>query len=220
MVVRRVEHLESIREDIFVCAPTWVDCGEACSLTRAPPSLEAPNTPVTDSRSRQHTLQATMAEPDARMTSSPDLTDDASTPQDQLTSSSILSPPDSQHRSHTTTTTTTMPHLTSSANANANGKRPLTSLSNDIVDLTSEAESAMAELTAGTMGGKQQQQPHFPPKTHQPSGYTWTRHEDEPGWAWGNKKAVDERGRAWEGMAHRELMVRSECCPYPHEEVR
>jgi hypothetical protein len=142
---------------------------------------------------------------DSRMASSPELTDteDVETPLDQITSSSILSPPDSQHRSSsgTAAANSSMPTLTGS---NANGKRPLTNISNGddtstIIDVTSDAAAAS--------GAKQAQ---FPPRTHQGSGYTWTRSEDEPGFAWLNKKAVDERNRAWEGMVSKDAMVRSE----------
>jgi hypothetical protein len=47
-----------------------------------------------------------------------------------------------------------------------------------------------------------------PTQTHASSGYRWTRAEDEPGYAWTNKKAFDEMGRAWEGLAHRDVVVK------------
>ncbi|KAK1075030.1 hypothetical protein LTR48_009283, partial [Friedmanniomyces endolithicus] len=49
--------------------------------------------------------------------------------------------------------------------------------------------------------------PDFAPKIHQQSGYTWEKLEDEPGYAWLNKKAQDERQRAWEGMVHKDCVV-------------
>lgn len=104
-------------------------------------------------------------------------------------SSSIadLSPPDSQHRS--------------SKMANANGKRPLTDISNGPDD-----DDAMA----GKGEGQQKQRQEFPTKTHAASGYTWNSAEGEPGWAWGNKKAVDEANRAFDSLLHRDSMVRGE----------
>lgn len=48
-----------------------------------------------------------------------------------------------------------------------------------------------------------------PPKTHTPSGYTWTRAEDEPGYSWLNKKALDEASRAWDNMSHKDHMIKS-----------
>lgn len=50
-----------------------------------------------------------------------------------------------------------------------------------------------------------------PSKTHQVSGYSWIRAEDEPGYQWSNKKAQDEYTRAWETLQHKDAMVKSEC---------
>lgn len=115
---------------------------------------------------------------DSRM-SSPDDSDenDISTPQAQITNTSILSPPDSQHRE-----TRTMPASASGSSiANSNGKRPIQTISNGNDD--------MDELAAMANGKARQD---LPVKTHQSSGYQWQRAEDEPGYAWLNKKAVDE----------------------------
>lgn len=49
-----------------------------------------------------------------------------------------------------------------------------------------------------------------PAKTHQQGGYSWSRAEDEPGYSWTNKKAQDEYTRAWEGLQHKDSMVKSE----------
>lgn len=46
-------------------------------------------------------------------------------------------------------------------------------------------------------------------KTH-PSGYQFSRVEDEPGYAWLNKKAQDEYQRAWDQLSHKDAMVKSE----------
>lgn len=49
-----------------------------------------------------------------------------------------------------------------------------------------------------------------PAKSHQQGGYSWSRAEDEPGYSWMNKKAQDEYTRAWEGLQHKDVMVKSE----------
>lgn len=49
----------------------------------------------------------------------------------------------------------------------------------------------------------------FPTRTHQQSGYAWSRAEDEPGYSWLNQKAVDEASRAWEALVHKDAMVKS-----------
>lgn len=50
----------------------------------------------------------------------------------------------------------------------------------------------------------------LPVKTHAASGYTYSRPEDEPGYAWLNKKALDEYSRTWEHLQHKDCMVKSE----------
>lgn len=50
----------------------------------------------------------------------------------------------------------------------------------------------------------------FPVKTHQASGYTWNKIEDEPGYGWMNKKALDEHNRAVDQLVHRDHQVKSE----------
>lgn len=121
------------------------------------------------------------------------------TPADQVTRSSILSPPDSQHRAMPTSNS-------GSALANANGKRPINTISNGTDDLDDPA-------------AMQQQQPamrqEFPKKTHAKSGYSWSRAEDEPGHAWMNKKALDEMHRAWDALTHRDYMVKGKSMRVP-----
>jgi len=87
-----------------------------------------------------------------------------------------ISPPNSQG----------MP--TASIGANANGKRPLST-----VDIGEAPMRVAVE----------------PPKikTHEQSGYTWVRQEEEPGWAWKNKRAVDEANRAYEGLLMKDFGV-------------
>jgi len=90
-----------------------------------------------------------------------------------------------------------MPTSASGANlANSNGKRPHGSLSNGADD--DEAVETMPN--AGRSNA--------PTQTHASSGYRWTRAEDEPGYAWTNKKAFDEMGRAWDVLAHRDVVVK------------
>lgn len=119
--------------------------------------------------------------------------------------SSTLSPPDSQHRSN------------SNALANANGKRPLNTISNgpedddDLVVMSSGPAQAPSQAQSqGQSQANLQLAPEFPTQTHAASGYTWNRKEDEPGYAWANKKAVDEYHRAWDGMVQKDHMVKGE----------
>lgn len=131
-------------------------------------------------------------DPDSQMLSSPSDSDaDNTTQTPQASTSSTLSPPDSQHRG---TRSSNMPTTASgSAVANANGKRPLNTISNgDVEDGTRAIDQPRRE---------------FPTKTHPASGYKWDRAEDEPGYAWMSKKAKDEFQRAWEGMAHKDHMT-------------
>ena len=118
------------------------------------------------------------------MVSSPE---DSDSELNQTMQTSILSPPDSQHRS-------AMPASASgSAGANANGKRPINTISNG----AEEVEE---------LGQKPRQE--FPTKTHERSGYKWSRAEDEPGYAWLNKKSMDEYHRTWDSLVHKDAMVR------------
>ena len=65
---------------------------------------------------------------------------------------------------------------------------------------------------AGAVGaaGKGVARQEFPTKTHERSGYQWSRAEDEPGYAWTNKKAVDEYHRAADALVHKDSMVKGE----------
>lgn len=135
----------------------------------------------------------TQADHDSQMLSSPSDSDADNTQTPIAQASSVLSPPDSQQRA---TRSSNMPTAaSSSAVANANGKRPLNTISNGVED--------------GENGARPMDQPRreFPTKTHAASGYKWDRSEDEPGFAWLSKKARDEFERAMGGMAHRESMV-------------
>lgn len=132
---------------------------------------------------------------DQEMLSSPsDSESELATPTAQMLSSATLSPPDSQHREHTRT----MPTAPSGASfANSNGKRPIQTISNG----NDEFETDLPNTTSKS------RQDH-PTKTHQGSGYSWSRAEDEPGYGWLNKKALDEHQRALEGLVHAHCMVK------------
>lgn len=79
--------------------------------------------------------------------------------------------------------------------ANSNGKRPHGALTNG-----AEEDEVENMPNAGK-----------PVKTHNGSGYRWTRAEDEPGYSWSNKKAFDEMNKAWDGLVHKDAMVKCEC---------
>jgi hypothetical protein len=103
-----------------------------------------------------------------------------------------LSPAESQ-------TTLNMPTAASGANlANSNGKRPHGAL------LNGGEEDEAVESMPNTARS------NAPVQTHASSGYRWSRPEDEPGYSWRNKKAMDEMGRALDGLVHKDLDVRGE----------
>ncbi|KAI5369693.1 hypothetical protein Slin15195_G005680 [Septoria linicola] len=134
-----------------------------------------------------------MTEGNNQMVSSPEESDieEVSTPVAQISNpaATVLSPPDSQQRS--------MPTAASGASiANSNGKRPLQTGADDMEELQN----------MGNANGKAKVEPSF--KTHESSGYTYNKAEDEPGYAWLNKKAQDESNRAWDGLQHKDHMVK------------
>ncbi|KAK5120972.1 hypothetical protein LTR85_005756 [Meristemomyces frigidus] len=139
---------------------------------------------------------------DSRMASSPSPSDDGDA---TIAPSPILSPPDSQHHDSQHLSTTSMPAATTSANAN--GKRPIQTISNGTEEDDDVIVMGGGPATANG-GGKARQQDN-PAKTHAASGYTWARAEDEPGYAWGNKKASDEMYRAWDReVVHKDCMIK------------
>ncbi|KAK8196576.1 hypothetical protein M8818_006741 [Zalaria obscura] len=81
---------------------------------------------------------------------------------------------------------------TTTSGANANGKRPLSTLDSngDPVAGSSRAHGESQQL-----------------KTHEASGYSWLRQEDEPGWGWRNKKAVDEAARAYDSLVYKDKRI-------------
>lgn len=144
-----------------------------------------------------------------------------------------LSPPDSQGgvalaqpTQPVSTDATAMPAVAPSASgANVNGKRPLDSVdgSNNHATAAAAATTAMnstttpiVNLTASNgnaSNGLSSAQTHpQQPKVHQPSGYSWTKPEDAPGWSWQNRKAQEEANRAWEqGIVNKDRGIGSEC---------
>lgn len=91
-----------------------------------------------------------------------------------------------------------MPTAASGARiANSNGKRPHGALLNG-----GEEDDADTMPNAGRQ--------NHPVQTHASSGYRWSRPEDEPGFGWTNKKAYDEMTRTWEGLVHKDSMVKGE----------
>ena len=92
--------------------------------------------------------------------------------------------------------------------ANANGKRPINTISNGTDD-TEELIAMQTGANGAGAAGKARQE--FPTKTHERSGYQWNRAEDEPGHAWMNKKALDEYHRAADALVHKDSVVKGEC---------
>ncbi|KAK3113941.1 hypothetical protein LTR53_008241 [Teratosphaeriaceae sp. CCFEE 6253] len=135
---------------------------------------------------------------DSHVDSPPSDAEDVATAAGQIINSASLSPPDSQHHNPADML----------AGPNSNGKRPLNTISNgmeEVIDLAGAADE-----TTERKGKARAVVQDFPPRTHGASGYTWSKLEDEPGYAWLNKKALDERQRAWEGMAHKDNMVKTD----------
>jgi len=85
--------------------------------------------------------------------------------------------------------------------ANANGKRPLSTIDGN-GDAPPAPRSAQVSSTT--------EPPQI--KTHEPSGYSWVKPEDEPGWAWKNKRAVDEANRAYDGLLMKDQRIGGKCC--------
>ncbi|KAF2484286.1 hypothetical protein BDY17DRAFT_352810 [Neohortaea acidophila] len=130
---------------------------------------------------------------DSQMLSSPsDSETQTPTSQSQsLANSTLLSPPELHNR------------LAAAPGANANGKRPINTISNG----TDDADDLLASgPSAAAAGGKAR--PEYAARTHERSGYTWSREEDAPGHAWLSKKALDEYHRAADVLVHRDLMVK------------
>lgn len=102
--------------------------------------------------------------------------------------------------------------------ANSNGKRPINTISNgadegdslsDTMNPALQPTSSQAQANGATSKpraaqGQPQPPADFPQKVHERSGYRWDREEDAPGYAWLNKKAVEEYSRALDGMVGRE----------------
>ncbi|KAF2221225.1 hypothetical protein BDZ85DRAFT_266483 [Elsinoe ampelina] len=86
-----------------------------------------------------------------------------------------------------------------SPHANANGKRPISTLDNH-TDLSHPMTRSAAAVAAREAEQQEVQ-------THQPSGYTWRRTEDEPGHVWKDKRAVEESERAWTMILHKDRKV-------------
>jgi len=85
--------------------------------------------------------------------------------------------------------------------ANANGKRPLST-----IDSNGDTHKMQAPRSGATEASSELPEV----KTHAQSGYSWTSPEDEPGWAWNNKRAVEEANRAWESLIMKDLHIFSE----------
>ncbi|KAF7187315.1 hypothetical protein HII31_11403 [Pseudocercospora fuligena] len=134
---------------------------------------------------------------DQMLSSTENSDEETTTPINQTANTAqVLSPPDSQHRE--TRSNTNMPTSASGSSiANSNGKRPLQTISNGADDMEELQAMANGKARADQMV-----------KTH-PSGYQFSRVEDEPGYVWLNKKAQDEYQRAWDQLSHKDVMVKN-----------
>lgn len=130
------------------------------------------------------------------------------TPLQQIVPSHLteLSPPNSQGAPFATTAFSDA--ATATSGANANGKRPLSTL--DGVGDSGTGKSVSYALPGEAQAQAQASAGPVEVKTHDLSGYSWTKAEDEPGWCWKNKKAVDEANRAWDGLVLKDKRIGSE----------
>lgn len=120
------------------------------------------------------------------------------TPSAQIRSVAIsdLSPPNSQGVP-LPASTTNMPTVAPSASgANVNGKRPIESI-DPPQDLSGGVSLSAAIPTEEAV------------RNHAATTYAWTRPEDEPGYAWKNKKAQDEYNRAWDSLVDKNRRIGS-----------
>ncbi|KAF2813259.1 uncharacterized protein BDZ99DRAFT_460534 [Mytilinidion resinicola] len=124
----------------------------------------------------------------------PDEADGPSTPTRPTSGSQLpaseLSPPNSQGPSNLggrEDLLSTFNH--SPSTLNENGKRVL----------NATPASGMPKFAATGSGEHQ----------HKPSGYTWDKAEDEPGYAWLNKRAMEEYYRASEQIVDKNAMIRN-----------
>ena len=113
-----------------------------------------------------------------------------------------LSPPNSQGVPLPETAATAVQR-----GANANGKRPLSTLDSNGDNLSVLAGQKAGAPTTTSIETSQV-------KTHEGSGYSWTRAEDEPGWSWMNKRAQDDANRAWESLVMKDRRVGSQLSYY------
>lgn len=109
-----------------------------------------------------------------------------------------MSPPNSQG----VPLPTTVPGL---SGANANGKRPLST-----IDSNGEAIHTIPVLRGGGQSGSTHAEPAAV-MTHPASGYSWSKPEDEPGYLWKNKRAVEDANRAWDSVVLKEKRIGSKC---------
>ncbi|KAI9656880.1 MAG: hypothetical protein M1821_003519 [Bathelium mastoideum] len=109
---------------------------------------------------------------------------------------SELSPPSSQSRQASSSTNTTSNALAQSALGIASDSAMGTALTNGVGPL---ANTRSGGASAGT--GEI--------KVHEGTGYQWIRVEDEPGYAWRNRKAQEEAMKALEQIVDKEKMIGS-----------
>lgn len=122
----------------------------------------------------------------------------------------MLSPPSSQGRP-----------VVQSTSANINGKRPLSTLepsfssnesSNAITTTTSTANDAGSRVE-NQQSEEQSINIDKDVKIHHKSGYTWSKSEDEPGYTFMNKRALEESERAWSCVLGKERKIGSKSIP-------
>lgn len=93
---------------------------------------------------------------------------------------------------------------------NANGKRVHSKSALGSIPIEGEEVAASGALSAGVPASAVTTEVEGKPIGKANSGYEWSKAEDEPGFKWKNKKAVEEYHRAMEQVVDRNLMVKGE----------
>lgn len=88
---------------------------------------------------------------------------------------------------------------------------PIAAVGSDMVSPPASQPSADIPVTANSLASRSQtcNSTQNDLKTHAPSGYTYKRDEDAPGWGWKNKRAQEEMHKAARDVEARTTVVGS-----------
>ncbi|KAL9092280.1 MAG: hypothetical protein Q9165_004454 [Trypethelium subeluteriae] len=112
-----------------------------------------------------------------------------------LPTASELSPPNSQSRNLGTGATTSLGITTAQVVLDMAGASGSTNGVGTSGSTTNPRTGGSTAVAAGQV------------KVHEPTGYQWVRPEDEPGYAWKNRKAQEEALKALDQVVDKERMI-------------